>query len=519
MSASSTRCAAISRYTLATVSSLTSSISRWRARQQTPAVADATYDADFGPTGRVILNVVLTLSPAEEAAQARGAFSSGRLSDLPVLYDAEGRFAKVKLESLALYYGNDNAWYGRPDLMLAGNPLVDGKPSGRGYEDWIEGFAHFGVYGITPVRGPLHFYAGLSAIASASLGQELFTDETREHIGMEDAYAGFVTGSTSEAGDRWVLNVSGGRQRFLLGDGFLIANTSANGQDRAALQSNPRWASDMLWLAQLRFNQTKFELFYLDPDELPILDTGTAIEGVNLESRVAHGLEVGAAFLRVPRSSFGYFTLMETFTRKGLQVYDLRLRWQPNTQAGVFLAAEAAMQRNEHFPMRAWGMYAEGGWIFAGARWSPTLSYRYARFTGDDPDTRRFERWDPLLSGGTGEQWVQGINHFKVVQDSNLVAHRFQARLRPTPQIELVPQFWVFRAESSTNLGGNPALSFLDSRDLGTELNLTAKYFPSRRIFIQGHVAATFPGSATKRALGRDAHTWWSTMLFVRVAF
>ena len=51
-----------------------------------------------------------------------------------------------------------------------------------------------------------------------------------------------------------------------------------------------------------------------------------------------------------------------------------------------------------------------------------------ARFTGDDPGTDTYERWDPMLSGGTGEQWVQGASHFKVVQDSNVIAHRVQAR-------------------------------------------------------------------------------------------
>jgi hypothetical protein len=169
--------------------------------------------------------------------------------------------------------------------------------------------------------------------------------------------------------------------------------------------------------------------------------------------------------------------------------------------------------------MDARGFYGEAGWQFPTAPWTPTFSYRYANFSGDDPDTATFERWDPLLSGGNGEQWVQGINHFKVVQDSNVIAQRFQMRLRPTPKVELVPQYWIFRADSLTNLGGNPALSLLGSDDLGQELNLTLKYFPNRKVYIQGHVAWTLPGEAVDEALGYEAENWFSTMLFTRIAF
>ncbi|MFW1859947.1 hypothetical protein [Acinetobacter defluvii] len=145
--------------------------------------------------------------------------------------------------------------------------------------------------------------------------------------------------------------------------------------------------------------------------------------------------------------------------------------------------------------------------------------YRYAKFTGDDPKTERYERWDPLLSGGNGEQWVQGINHFKVVQDSNLISHRFQARFKPHQKIELVPQYWIFKADSDLNLGGNPALSFLQSKDYGQELNLTLKYFYSKKLYVHGHIAYTQPGDAVKLALNGQEKDWWSSMVFVRYAF
>lgn len=63
------------------------------------------------------------------------------------------------------------------------------------------------------------------------------------------------------------------------------------------------------------------------------------------------------------------------------------------------------------------------------------------------------------------------------------------------------------------------ALSFLGSKELGFEVNITAKYFMSKNVMLQGDVAATFPGGAIDLALGPTAAPWISTMLFVRVGY
>lgn len=467
-----------------------------------------------------------SLSPCGDGAQpdkGRGFLITGDPGDFPLAYDRGGSYLKFKLEAFALYYGNNNAWYGRPDLMLAGNPLAQGTPAGRGYDDWVEGYLHYGVYGITPVSDSLSVYGGLSAMTTGSVGQELFTDKTRSNTGVEDAYVGIVGGNVDDAGNRLTFNLTAGRQRFTLANGFLIANTAANGDERAALQANARWSSDMLVLGQIAYNNTKFEAFYLDPDELPLLDSKTRYAGLNLETKPLNGLMLGATYLTVPESNANYFgpTGAVAGGREGLEVYDLRFTYQPNPAgaSGPFFGGEVARQSNRNFDMDARAGYAEVGYNFAEARWSPSISYRLAYFAGDDPATSTFERWDPMLSGGNGEQWVQGANHFKVFQDSNVIAHRLQARLKVAPKVEIVPQFWMFKADQLNNIGGNPALSVLADNDLGYEANLTVKWFKSRNTYIHGHIAYTVPGDGVKAALGNDAKDWLSAMVFVRYAF
>lgn len=474
-----------------------------------------------GPTGGVSITILVTLGPAAAGDEGRGALITRKFSDLPVLYDKDGTFLRIKLEGIAMYYGDDNAWYGQPGPLLSGNPLVRGRPAGAGYSNWTEGFVHAGISGITPLRDNVYTYGSFSSIYSGSIGQELFTDESRGYIGIEDAFVGIVGGETSEKGDRFIFNASGGRQRFGVGDGFLIANTASNGDNRGALQSNPRWAADTLVLGQAKYNNTKIEAFYLDPDELPVVDSKTVLAGVNFETRTTRGIELGAMFLYVPTSNFSYFTTTDVFSREGLQVYDGRIRSQPNpAAAGPFIASEAAIQRHDQIDMLALGWSTESGYAFADKlSWSPTVSYRYASFSGDDASTSRFERWDPLLSGDNGERWVQGINHFKIFQNSNLSTHRIQMRLRPDPKIELVPQLWFFSADETTNLGGNPAFSFLSGTYLGSETNLTLKWFFSPRVMLQAHVAATFPSSTAERTVGVDLDPWFSTMAFLRASF
>ena len=427
---------------------------------------------------------------------------------------------RAKLDALSLYYGNNNAWYGQPDKMLAGNPIVQGKPAGAGYSNWVEGYLHYGLYGITPVTDKLYVYGGLSSISSGSTGQELFTNQTRGYTFWEDAYAGFVTGTTDDKGNRLAVNFSAGRQKFTLANAFLIANTAANGWDRAALQANARWAADMLVLGQVRYNNTKFEAFYVKPDELPVIDTHTELAGLNVESRPVSGLMAAASYVTALKGDYSYYSPVGNVlaTREGLNVYDVRATYTPKplNEPGPFFGAEAALQTHRDFDMLATAAYGEVGYSFIDKPWSPSISYRVSYFSGDDPDTKAYERWDPLLSGGNGEQWVQGASHFKVVQDSNVIAHRIQARFRPLPTVEVVPQFWAFQADSLDNIGGNPALSFLDSYPYGYEANVTVKWFPNRNWYVHGMLSDTIPGEAAQQALDHDAMDWFAAMLFVR---
>lgn len=483
----------------------------------------ASYLPQMGSNGDVEILVRVELGdkvkPLHEGAI--GILAGGPLSDFPTLYADDKDVLQAKLENKTMVFANSNAFFGRPEVLTAGNPLAV-SPSGAspGVDSWLESSVEAGVYGLSRLTERVSVFAGLSSIASGSWGQELFTDEARSYVHVEDAYIGFIGNSTTGQGGIRQVNFLVGRKAFQVDNGMILRLASANGGDRAALQSNPRNAADQLLFLQFVHDQHRLELFRFDPDELDEIDSKTVIEGLNYDGRLWPDFRLGGMFLQVSESDFSYYSPSAVMSRKGLHVTDIRAAYEPpSASSDLYIKAELARQTHEDFAMDARAGYAEIGYQLNGLSGQPVLSYRYSRFTGDDAATASFERWDPLFAGGAGDEWVQGLNQYKVVQTSNVIAHRFMARLRSSPQLELTPQFWVFRADEYNNLGGAQALSVLSSKDLGREVNVTARYISDARLIFVFSAAYTQPGSAIRDALNGDYNDWLSASALVVARF
>lgn len=483
-----------------------------------PFVEEATYQ--MLPEGDGSFHLQLDVRLAEEGAvTSRKANLFKNPKVFPLIYSRPHTLLTFKFSASEMAYSNNNAWFAEPDPLLTGNPLAD-HPAGKGYTAWLEGFVMGGVYGIARLipRWNFHLYGGASYILSFSAGRELFTDRSRFHGETEDAFVGFIGGKRLAGDHEYAYSVLYGRKQFVLGNGWLIINTSMNGEERAALQINPRWAPRRLFLATVRWDKLSGQVFQLRPNELPIFYSHTVLNGVNVELGSNDRLQLGASVLNVPRSDVKYYLPDgEVLTRKGLWVYNVRLYGnRPAGQPGLFYKTEGGYQTNSRYQMRAYAGYGELGWSFARTKGQPALSYRFAYFSGDNPATEAYERWDALYTGGTGEQWVQGSNMYKIVQNSNELSHRVQLTYAPLRKWQTVWQLWSFRAPQKNNLGGNPGLSVMQSRYYGAEVNLTVKYFYSRQWYFHLNTALTFPGDALKKTIGGDLKNWFCLMAFIR---
>lgn len=484
-----------------------------------PFIDHVTLGVDLNTQNNLQLTVnIRFITPSEKKVDQANIVKDMRM--FPVLYNSERSYLTMKAAASEMIYSNDNAWFAQPKAMTTGNPLAE-NPVGKGYTGWLEGFASLGVYGIVKVipKINLHLYGGVNYLASFSAGNELFTDKARIYGAIEEAFVGFVGGGVDRYSRSYQYNLSYGRKQFTLGDGWLIINTSMNGYDRASLQLNPRWAAKSSFQAGFTWNWVTFQAFSLKPNELDILNSHTTINGANLEFRNKKNGLLAFSFLQVPHSQFSYYMPDGTvYKRAGLQVYNLRVFKSTGSSGGLFFKTEGGYQRNPHFDMAAWAYYGELGWNFAKTKGSPALSYRYASFGGDNPNSKSYNRWDALYTGGTGEQWVQGSNMYKIVQNSNEISHRIQAIYSPLSKVQLVGQFWIFYADQKNNLGGNPALSTLESKFYGSEYNLTLKYFHSRNWYFHLNTAYTMPGDAIKD-LVQDTRNWFCLSAFARYSF
>lgn len=483
-----------------------------------PFVSSARIDAMPTAENQVALTVTVRFTAEEQARKRQTGFTDGRL--LPVLYNSERTYLTMRLAASELIYTNNNSWFGQPAPMTQGNPLAD-HPAGRGWSAWLEGFGSAGVYGVVNVipKINLHLYGGASYLVSFSAGNELFTQKARNYGDVEDAFVGIVGGAQTASGNHYRYNMTFGRKAFTLADGWLIINTAMNGDNRGALQLNPRWAADRLIAGSFSWNRMLIQGFSVRPNELDILNSKTTINGVNLELSNRKNGTLGFTYLAVPRSGVRYYLPDGTVhTREGLRVYNLRLFKTSGQAGGLFFKTELGYQNNKYFDMSAWAYYGEFGWNFSRVKGSPTISYRFAYFGGDDPETKSYNRWDALYTGGNGEQWVQGSVMYKLVQNSNEITHRVQAVYNPLTKMQLVGQVWLFYAAQLNNIGGNPALSTLKSKFYGTEFNLTLKYFHSRRWYFHLNAAYALPGSAIRDNVP-DTKNWFAATVFARYSF
>ena len=161
-----------------------------------PFIEDAAFHIEPSGDGGFNLQVSVQLAD-EDRVTSRKSNLFKSLDAFPVIYSAPHSLLTFKIAASEMAYSNNNAWFAQPAPLLTGNPMAD-NPVGKGYTGWLEGFAMGGVYGIARIipKGNLHVYGGASYILSFSAGRELFTDRSRFHGEVEDAFAGFIRRAT-----------------------------------------------------------------------------------------------------------------------------------------------------------------------------------------------------------------------------------------------------------------------------------------------------------------------------------
>lgn len=462
------------------------------------------YDSDRA--GYVVLALTVEMGPKDRPAGPKGMLS-GQWGDFPVLYQDERTYVRLLLDGGVGFYNDVNPWFGNATAFTNRSPIALDPASGDS-ATWGELSAEYGLAVITRLgNSPVWVYGAGSFLTSFSTGQDLFRSDTREMTRLEDLYGGIVIGSPDSD---WSANFSAGRQNWQLNDGFLFSRfaAGANAGPYPSLYLNPRTAYEMTALAQLKWKNLRLDGFYVDPAEIDCLDSNSAYAGVNLAYTSPKGLEASVLYYESPESDTLFASSSSSVPREGIQVFDARLG-STNLFGvkGLELFGEHAWQTHQDVDWEARAWYLRTGYTFSSLPWTPNLSYRYASFSGDDPNTRTYERFDAQLSSGL-DTWVQGVSSKKAVTNSNLNSHRIRLNVAPTQKFSLIlDYFWLLADESR------------GSSDYAQELNLGIRWAISRNLYFLGVAGIALPGESLKEQAGSDLDNWTTAQASLFINF
>ena len=385
----------------------------------------------------------------------------------------------------------------------------DYKENSQGDAQWQEGYLKLGLDFTAIQSQQSALYGGIAALASGTWGDGdalggTTGDERR--VAIEDAYLGWKSGTLLPALGENGLDISFGRQNFAIGDGFLVQGDSLNlgegfgeNLDRggaywlaarksfgntfiARLGDSSPWRGDIFWLESNNKAQSL-----------------TEVAGFNLEYHQENMGHLGITWIRglsVDEQVFGG----AHNHRDGLNTFSIRGQGSAGIP-NVNLSFEYVKQSNSGEGVKdvdasAW--YTEGTYTFSNVQWSPSLTYRYSRFSGDDANTKENEAFDPLFFGfsrGFGT-WYQGevAANYAAPFSSNNDVHHVALKIQPTETLGFGLLYFNFNTLETTD----------SVKDYASEWNLYAEWVVNDNLFISPLVGFYRPDEGAKPVQGND---------------
>lgn len=470
-----------------------------------PGVSDARWELERSVAPQVNRLIVTVVWADTAQAAKKTAF--------PVLHRGDRSYLRVLINGGFGVFSDSNPWFRNSETFTRNNPLVQdpaiGADTGK-RATWTEMYAEYGLGGVTPIgNSDVYVYGAATAVSVAALGQDIFRDDSRTSTDIEKLYAGVLYAPKPGTS----VNLSVGRQNFTLNEGFLIMQYGSqyNAGPRPGLYLAPRTTHDMSALLTVKREKFVWTSFFLDPNEFEPIESNTKLAGTNLRYNFTKSAAIDVSYINIVDSDSRIPTPGgPARDREGVQTISVHGRWaDADVVPGLWLDGEIAHQWHKDYAMNAWAGYGLVGYIARDVPWTPSVSYRYSSHSGDDPDTGRFERFDPLFTGGLGE-WLQGITINKVLTPANRRTHRIRTNVAPQPTLNLTLDLFFHRADELNNRGGNRALMDLSSRDLGREYQFVTRWSISPRVFFVGVVSHAVPGDAIRDVTLERARPWTS---------
>lgn len=371
------------------------------------------------------------------------------------------------------------------------NQAFGGRTSGIGLEvdrtsSRVEGFVLPDVKVTGPQTAFGTVFGGVSAVGAMTRGDSDaggFTHDDPESVGLETAFVGWKSADLFPSLGKDALTLSGGRQNFMIDNGFLIGDGHADQGKDAAAWIGPRTAFKNTLIAQLDTGKIHADVFDLTASaDLEYADykENLRLRGGNFEWRDSLGT-LGATY---------YHTLdADNAARDGVDVYDVRAKGTPFTALPqVSLAGEYVWQKGGDADKSAHSWYAQASYAFTDVPWTPTLTYRRTQYSDD---------YDPMTYGYGGEYgtWYQGeIVGEYMLFNSNVNIDLLKLALQPRENIDFGVMGYRFRLDK--------APEGVTSRDFANELDVYVNWTVTPSLTVSAVYGMALPGDAAKQIYG-----------------
>ncbi|MCA9169345.1 MAG: hypothetical protein KDB23_16840 [Planctomycetales bacterium] len=444
----------------------------------------------------------------------------------PLLFESGSTRVKYSLDAVFQQSGVTGSWWNLSEQFA---PDAGYKVDRAWAETWIKP----GIRVDTSATNWLTLYGGVSYVGSGNIGEDVFEQGNRGLWGVEDAYLGARFQLPDEESS---LNLSYGRQPYKIGSGMLISVGAMNGFERGATTTFARRAWEEAGIVKWTRGPLSLDGFYLNPNELRSGDTNTRLAGTRLELNPAPDQPLGIAYFHVFESIFPYVAAPIRLIpdgREGLNTLHVYGRWNPlkDDYPGWHVAGDYAHQWNDRIQMAADAYNAETGYAFAQLPLTPRLVYAFRSFSGDDPGTTRYEKFDPLFYEGSPPLWATGSNGSFSFLNSNVLAHRISLNLTLNPQNFMAFYYWHVRANEINSpvqfgqagrisaSGGEPQLvAGVPDPHLSDDFYVEYTRVISPQIFLTAGFAVSVPGQGL-RELVDNPRTWTGGLVNLTVKY
>jgi len=405
--------------------------------------------------------------------------------------------------------------------------------------DWLESYLKGGLSFEQSLENGSLLYGRLTGVSSYTVGTDAFDAGDTGRTTLEEGYVGFSTSDSDHPG----LDISIGPRGLVLGSGMLIANGGANGFERGALKFGPRKAWQQAAIMRVAGEGIQATQFYIDPNELPASDGKNKLAGMDVRYDSVEGGYLGLTYINVlesnspypkaPPGGVGAPTVIRG-GRDGTNALNLYARTDPfeGLLRNWFFTTDLAYEWNDRIDMSAWAGRVQVGYAFTDIAWSPTLTYSFQTFSGDNPNTARLERFDPLYYEGSPGAWATGSKSSMVFINSNVQAHEVALRVQPTQQDTLTLRYAHLRANElnsplqfgqatrvETSGGDANLVTGVTDYHLSDDVFLEYNRTINRNTFLTAGISASFPGKGIRDVIGGDAPVWLGGFVNVVVDF